>query len=390
MPVAGGGLFSGALLGALGDSGTFTSHGRRVNTAAGKLLHYGQESTAFVRCEDDPKPKPLTVAAPSCLENGEDCSAPEDLKKLQNYSAAVDDSLQEDLQGIKKAREKFLRRACDYQYAMIEDKGELLENTYGPKGPLLPGGSYLFELRRWADQVFMLYRQCNRGMGGCQGLVQYLKDHPADDIAPGGVHGKAGSNVYSELRLACEVGRSRAPVPNDGPVWCSTDTGLCEQKSCKKWWRKKHFGKNDPWVDDRLEYDDLKEACSWISHHSPSSREINRYQGLNQEKVLDLKTDNCRPKWIEGYCPDSSAANKPRFGQCTLEDGSGKWCKNGRIFANTENDDTGTWKEPFKEKAVTVDSMPDPTDAALLTHAMSFSSADAKRQERSNRYGAFL
>jgi len=225
----GGGLFSSAVLGVLSETGV-TGHGRRV-------------ATSWVSCEDDPKPKTVTVAAPSCIDSGENCSSEEDLKKLQKFAAAVDSAMEEDLKAIKKARVRFLRRSCDFQYAQAEDKGELLENTYGPKGPLLPGGSYLFELRRWADAAFMLHRQCNRGMGGCQSLIEYLKEHPEDDIAPGGVHGKAGSKIFTELRKACEVGKTRSPVPNDGPVWCQTDTGLCEQQSCKKWWRKIHNGK---------------------------------------------------------------------------------------------------------------------------------------------------
>lgn len=339
---SGGGLASSFLLGLLADNGAVGGH-----------RHRGALPSALIKCEGDPAPKAITVAAPACLDSGENCSSKENLGKLQKFAKAVDEGMADDLKAIKKARETFLRRACDYRYAEYEAKGELLENTYGPKGPLVPGGSYLFEMRRWADAAFMLKRSCNRGLGGCQSLLGYLKDHPEDDLAPGGIHGKAGSQIYNELRQACEVGKSRSPVPNDGPAWCQLDTGLCEQKSCKKWWRNLHLGKIEPWVDDRLEYDDLKEVCNWIEHIKPSSRELNKYQHMVQEDTLDDKLNFCRPKWIEGYCERKH--NKPRFGTCTMEDG--KWCKHGRVFGDgpSDLDDTATWSEPFKEKPVTVD-----------------------------------
>lgn len=356
MPVVpGGGFFNGAPLGLLSECAV-TGHGRRAAHAS-----------SFVRCDDDPRPRTVTVAAPACIESGENCSSEQDLAKLQKFAAAIDDSMQDELAAMKKARERFLRRSCDYQYAEHEDKAELLANTYGPKGPLLPGGSYLFELRRWADAAYMLHRQCGRGMGGCQSLIAYLKDHPEDDLAPGNMHGKAGSKVYTELRKACDIGKTRSPVPNDGPVWCDPETGLCEQKSCRKWWRKIHLGAKEPWIDDRLEYNDLKEACSWIENHTPTSRELNKYQGGVQTASLEQKINFCRPRWVEGYC-ESTKDSKHRSGQCTLKDG--KWCKNGQIFPDSENDDTSGWAEPFKEKPVTAEPSrslaPSPLLAALL------------------------
>jgi len=305
----------------------------------------------LLTCENDPPTKYSKVPAPQCLESGLNCSSKEDLAEFQKFAKAVDTSLADDLKEIKKARETFSRRSCDFLYAEFANKGEVLHNTYGPKGPLLPGGSYLFEMRRWADAAFMLHRACNRAPGGCQSLLQYLKEHPEEDLAPNGIHGKAGSNVYTELRKACEVGRSRAPVPNDGPVWCDMETGLCEQKSCKKWWRKLHSGKNVPWVDDRAEYEDLIQACDWIHQITPSSQELNKYQLAVQADTLDDKINFCRPRWINGYC--ERTIDRPRYAQCTMQDG--KWCKHGKVFENSDLDDTAGWKEPFKEKPVTVE-----------------------------------
>jgi len=382
MPAAagGGGLASSFVLGLLADKSNFGGHGRK-----------GVSPTALLQCDGDPPTKAVTVPAPPCIDSGENCSSKEDIKKLQAFAKAVDDSMKDDIKEIKTARQTFLRRACDYRYAEYEAKGELLENTYGPKGPLLPGGSYLFEMKRWSDAAFMLHRACNRGLGGCQSLIEYLKDHPEDDVAPGGVHGKAGSQIYTELRLACEVGKSRSPVPNDGPAWCQLDTGLCEQRSCKKWWRKIHEGKLEPWVDDRNEYDDLKEVCNWIEHKTPTSRELNKYQLKVQNDTLDEKLHYCHPRWIEGYCPKKKG--KPDFGQCTMEDG--KWCKNGRIFEDSDLDETATWEEKFKEKKITVEGgwMPPllqmPT-ASELRAAARQEAAQAGRRPSMSSYREFL
>lgn len=302
MPSGGTGLASSLLVGLLTENAGTGGHRRRVALPS-----------SWVQCAGDPAAKTLSEPAPACLDSGENCSSAEDLAKLQKFAKSVDASLEEELKALKRSRATFLRRAADYRYAEYEDKGELLMNTYGPKGPLVPGGSYLFEMRRWADAAYMLHRACNRSMGGCQSLIEYLKDHPEEDMAPGGMHGKVGSKAYTELRLACEVGKSRSPVPNDGPVWCQTDTGLCEQKSCKKWWKTQHAGKEEPWKDDRLEYDDLKEVCNWIEHKKPTSRELNKYQTAVQEETLDDKINFCRPKWINGYC--ERKAGKPRFGE---------------------------------------------------------------------------
>jgi len=371
-----GGL-GNSLLSLLGDKAFGQGHGRQALPSA------------LLKCEGDPQPGAVLVPPPSCLDSGEDCSGKNDFAEIQTFAKAVDESMKKELKALKKARATFMRRACDFRYAEYEMKGDVLENTYGPNGPLLPGGSYLYELRRWADAAYMLHRACNRGFGGCQSLLDYLKDHPEDDVAPGGQHGKVGSKVYTELRKACEVGRTRSPVPNDGPVWCQLDTGLCEQKSCKKWWRQVHHGKAEPWVDDRIEYNDLKEACHWIYNERPTPQELNKYQQQVQEKTLDEKINFCRPKWIEGYCVHKK--DKARYGKCTMEDG--KWCPHGRIMPGSEMDDTANWKELFPEKKVTVEKGMMPSFAPPSLAALSIQDRRlvvvSKKSNRS-RHQSFL
>lgn len=324
--------------------------------------------TSFVKCPADPRPSFVKLPAPPCIDGGLDCSGQEDFTQLRDFAKAVDEGMKAQLDEVKAMRLKFERKVCDYRYTEFENKGELLNNTYGPKGPLMDGGSYLYDMRRWADSAQMLYRACNRGFGGCNSIINYLKDHPEDDVGFGGQHGKAGSKVYNEMRKACEVGKTRSPVPNDSPVWCFESTGLCEQRSCKTWWRKVHEGASEPWVDDRVEYDHLKKACEWIENYTPTTAELSEKHRKLQEKTLKEKTDFCQPKWVEGYCPH--LAHIEKFGLCTLKDGTS--CPRGRIFPGTEEDETENWKELFPETEVDVEeSMPWP--ALLLALARPYS-----------------
>jgi len=327
--------------------------------------------TSFVKCPADARPKFVKVPAPPCIDGGLDCSGKEDFTQLRDFAKSVDESMKDQLDEAKQMRLKFERKVCDFRYTEFENKGELLNNTYGPKGPLMPGGSYIYDMRRWADSILMLYRGCNRGYGGCSSLINYLRDHPEDDVGAGGQHGKAGSKVFNELRKACEVGKTRAPIPNDSPVWCFESTGLCEQRSCKTWWRKVHDGASEPWVDDRVEYDQLKNACDWIENKEPTNAELDKYQREVKEKALQDKMDFCVPKWIEGYCPHKAHVEK--FGECELKDGAS--CKHGRIFPGTEEDATEDWKEIFPEEEVDVEEKGMPLQLLLLALARPYSAA---------------
>merc|ERR1712216_654913 len=100
-----------------------------------------------------------------------------------------------------------------------------------------------------------------------------------------------------EFRIACQVGEKRAPVPSDEPTWCDESTGLCDVASCRNWWRKAHEGKPEPWIDDREEYDFLKEACHWIKDDPIPGQELNEYQHFLQEKTLADKQQFCNGNW---------------------------------------------------------------------------------------------
>jgi len=247
-------------------------------------------------------------------------------------------------------------------YAELQGKNQKFKDVYGPNGPYVAGGSYLYAMRRWLAAVHKLKRVCFDGTGGCSSLINYLREHPEDDITKDGFHGKAGSKVYQEFRLACEVGKSRSPVPNDSPVWCSERTGLCEQKSCKHWWRDAHMhqidestGEVKPWIDDRSEYDDLKDACSWVSFHRPSPAELDKYQRSLEKKVEKTQDQYCSPKWIEGYC---EAKPEHLYDECHVP--GGKMCKDGIVMQQSDLNHNAGWTEEFPEPDLSKEMAPPP------------------------------
>jgi len=218
---------------------------------------------------------------------------------------------------------------------------------------MLPGGSYLYELRQWSDAIHTLQRDCSKDES-CHSLLAFLQQHPEADTYNEGFHGKAGSKMYNELRGACQVGKTRSPVPNDSPVWCDDLSGLCEQKSCRQWWRQAHGGRVDtkPWVDDRLEYDDLRDACSWIETDRHQPGEIDEYQRSLEVEQTQRRQQFCSPRWVEGYC---TGKEKPRFAECVLK--TGQRCKKGLVVPGSEQDETSNWEEPFKEPPVEMNGL---------------------------------
>eukprot|EP00927_Polykrikos_kofoidii_P050225 TRINITY_DN44148_c0_g1_i1.p1 TRINITY_DN44148_c0_g1~~TRINITY_DN44148_c0_g1_i1.p1 ORF type:complete len:484 (-),score=65.86 TRINITY_DN44148_c0_g1_i1:82-1473(-) len=317
--------------------------------------------SSLLSCPNDPKPKAFTGVAPACLDSGGDCADPAEFAKLREFSKAVDNSVEEALKDTTKYRHIFERRVNDFKYAELrEDKSSKLAALYGPHGPFRPGGSYLFAMRRWVEALHRLKRACYEGIGGCNSLISYLRDHPEDDITTDGFHGKAGSKVYNELRLACEVGRTRSPLPNGSPVWCSESTKLCEQKSGRQWWREAK-GKRiqgvvkdpGPWVDDRSEYDDLKDACGWISFHRPSAVELDRFQRKLQRDTDREKEQYCSPRWVEGYCAPQTGHE---FGECHLP--GGRFCRRGIVSPGSNLNHTAAWAEEFPNSPLQHQSVP--------------------------------
>lgn len=315
-------------------------------------------ASSLLECRNDAHFKRVEEPAPACLDEDAGCSTEEDFTQLQRYSQAVDASLEEPLRRVREARRTFERRANDLRYAELMGKADEVVRTYGPSGPLAPGGSYLYELKRWHDSLLALHRACQRGGGACSSILGHLQEHPEEDVVPDGSHGRAGSGIYDEISRACQLGRSRAPVPNDEPVWCDDLTGTCERKSSREWWAAAHpkGKKGKPWVDDREAYDDLKEACSWIANPQPSDSEINELQSRLAREVDHLHEEYCSPKWVEGYCSAGSGAQGKRHEKCILE--SGQHCRHGLVVPGTEMDDTFRWKEPFPEHPVHVTAMP--------------------------------
>eukprot|EP00747_Dinoflagellata_sp_TGD_P169114 gnl/TRDRNA2_/TRDRNA2_197225_c0_seq1.p1 gnl/TRDRNA2_/TRDRNA2_197225_c0~~gnl/TRDRNA2_/TRDRNA2_197225_c0_seq1.p1 ORF type:complete len:364 (-),score=57.27 gnl/TRDRNA2_/TRDRNA2_197225_c0_seq1:54-1145(-) len=284
------------------------------------------------------------VPAPACVDNNQDCTEPSSLSQLRTWLTSVDTALEDQLKAVTAARKRFQTRACAYRYAQAEEKPESLIEAYGPNGPLAPGGSYIYEMRQWSDAVHALNRACNRDPA-CQDVIDMLRK------APEATRNIGGSKVFAELSAACEVGDSRSPVPNDEPVWCDKTTGLCEQKSCRDWWNLR-YGKESPWKDDRIAYDDLKDACAWVKKaERPKPETLNAMQYHLQDDARKLKEQYCSPKWVEGYCGNHK--KKQKFSECQLE--GMKYCKHGRLLSDEtavqSSKDIG-WKEPFAEPEV--------------------------------------
>ncbi|CAL1143978.1 unnamed protein product [Cladocopium goreaui] len=327
--------------------------------AAGSLSHWPgpvtTSSTSFATCPA-PHIQALDAQAPACLEGGRECESLPERAELKAFARSIDQSLKDALETTKEARKRFERRVCDYRYAEIEDKGQVLADAYGPNGPMKPGGSYLYELRRWVDAVQELNHECSLRQGDvCVNLLSYLRNYPQTDQDANGGHGVLGSKLYNEIRLACEVGKKRAPVPNDSPVWCDNKTKLCERTSCRHWWHEVHPLKAQPhpWVDDRIEYDQLKNICTAIERPQIISADLDRYQKTAEAGALHLREEFCTPKWIDGYCEAKVA---PRLhAKCTLE--NGQYCKKGLVHGGSDADITQEWSDAFKEPAVQVSQM---------------------------------
>ncbi|CAE7238255.1 unnamed protein product, partial [Symbiodinium necroappetens] len=177
-------------------------------------------------------------------------------------------------------------------------------------------------------------------------LLAYLRNFPETDQDATGSHGVLGSKMYNEMRLACEVGKKRAPVPNDSPVWCDNRTQLCERTSCRHWWHEVHPLKAmpQPWVDDRIEYDQLRNLCTAIERPKINAEDLDRYQKTTEAQALHLREEFCRPKWVDGYCEPKSP---PRVhARCTLQDG--QFCKRGLVKTDSDADITSEWGDAFK------------------------------------------
>ncbi|CAE7303680.1 unnamed protein product [Symbiodinium sp. KB8] len=107
-------------------------------------------------------------------------------------------------------------------------------------------------------------------------------------------------------------------------------------------------------VDDRIEYDQLRNLCTAIERPKINAEDLDRYQKTTEAQALHLREEFCRPKWVDGYCEPKSP---PRVhARCTLQDG--QFCKRGLVKTDSDADITSEWGDAFKEPPVQVGLMP--------------------------------
>ena len=109
-----------------------------------------------------------------------------------------------------------------------------------------------------------------------------------------------------------------------------------------------------PWVDDRVDYDDLRDVCAWVKNSRPTNEELDEYQHKLLDEVAKTKEEYCSPRWVEGYCKTEAPAT--RRAQCILK--TGQRCERGVVMPGSENDDTSDWAERFEEAPVQVEVAP--------------------------------
>lgn len=299
-------------------------------------------------CPCDAYPK-YAGPIPECVDKDGDCM--DDKAGLEKWVHHIDQNLKKHINQTVHRRDVFQRRACDYKYAQISpDKPLELEVNYGPDGPKASGGSYLYEMHRWRASLDRLTHACDKDVQGCRMFLDWARNHP-ESIGKHAVLDPDKSKVFKEIKAACHLGKTRSPVPNNGPLWCtgSGESLECEENSCLNWWKHNH--RRDPnfvWVDEERaeEYDDLKQLCGRINKDFKGRLTPNVYQEKVKKETKALKAQYCRPRWIHGYCDNNSATEKR--GECHLEDGY--WCEKGKILDGSLVNDTANWKEKYPEK----------------------------------------
>lgn len=311
--------------------------------------------TAFLHCSADAGAVndigPVDKPPPACLTSGEACNAPIESRDLKLYARAVDRSFAVPLLKLKQARQAFERQACSYRFAEIQEKGQQIVDSYGPDGPSTNHGSYLHYLRKWKRAMEQMHQKCASN-SQCMSITWFLKSHPEADDGAMGEHGRGGSAIFDEFRKACEVGKSRSPVPNDSPVWCDETTGLCSYRRCREWWQgiNPEIAVPAPWVDDRNEYDQLLEACDWVEQKTPDLDSIKAMQRQLSAKADELKIQYCKPAWVDGYC--GAKQDQGSLEPCILE--NGQQCQAGKVVPHSDDDVTAAWNEFFQEEPVSV------------------------------------
>ena len=166
----------------------------------------------------------------------------------------------------------------------------------------------------------------------CGALLSHLREHPTDAET----HGAVVSRVYDEFQRSCHVGATRAPVPNDSAVWCDPASGLCAEKSCRQWWNTLHHGhkgvgtRQRVWVDNRVEYDALKETCALVTIAKRSTKELDEYQHSIYDEAAQRRSEDCHPRWVQHSAGDHVTRSPTEHG----------------------------WREPLPEKPIRVSVSP--------------------------------
>lgn len=287
---------------------------------------------------------------PECVDKDGDCM--DDKAGLEKWAAEIDHNLHSQINEVVKMRDLFQRAACDYKYAQISpDKPMDLESNYGPDGPKALGGSYLYVMHRWRRALDALTRACDKDVEGCRKFLEWTKNHPESVGKHAVLDPATKTKIYKEIKAACHLGKTRSPVPNKGPLWCTGEgeTLECEERSCYDWWRRMH--KRDPkfvWIDEERaeEYDELKQLCGRIHKDFKGRLSPDKYQEKVKKEETALKDQFCRPRWIHGYCDNNEAAE--RRGECHMDDGY--YCEKGKVLGDSLVNDTANWTEKYPEK----------------------------------------
>mmetsp|Transcript_20010 Transcript_20010/g.55340 ORF Transcript_20010/g.55340 Transcript_20010/m.55340 type:complete len:304 (+) Transcript_20010:200-1111(+) len=246
-----------------------------------------RQSSFLAVCPNALRPKNTIFHTPECMVHETSCS--DTRAELTKFAKEVDESLADALKSSRKSRKSFERNVCNYKYAELQPtKRDAFIDMYGPNGP--QSTNYLSHLEFWRASLSRLKRVCLESRG-CMDLLNHLRNHPEDDATKSGIVGLSGSKVHTEFRLACQLGKTRSPVPNDSPVWCSDRTKLCEHESCRKWWNDVHLG-------SEFFHTGRRDAHAWVDDRqvvrirvAPPPDETSRANGPRQGAVLQTEVD---------------------------------------------------------------------------------------------------
>ena len=210
------------------------------NKAKSKSAATRHHAVSFVDCpickdfEDDDLqgPKRMSIPAPACILNDTNCEGDEGKEALE-YVNSINNAMKKSLSKELKWRAAFERRTCDFVVAQHKGLRTIMHN-YGPNGPQTEAGAYTWYLKKYALQLRALHQACSQSYA-CSELMFIMPEKVHKLPAP--------FFVYDEFKRACDLYRTKAPVPNYQRAWCMSpsavgfgeELGHCEVGSCKQW-----------------------------------------------------------------------------------------------------------------------------------------------------------